>query len=59
MCHDADRLDLGRIRITPQPRFLNTEPAREIAARKAIEALDRETDRLGLTRPDDFRATRG
>ncbi len=59
VCHDADRLDLGRIVVTPQPRFLNTAPARELAVRKGIEELDRETERLGLTRPEGFRPTRG
>ncbi len=59
VCHDADRLDLGRVFITPRPRFLNTGPARDLAARGVIEELDRETDRLELTRPEGFRATRG
>jgi uncharacterized protein len=27
-CWDADRLDLGRVGITPNPYFLNTEPAK-------------------------------
>jgi uncharacterized protein len=27
-CWDADRLDLGRVGITPHPRYLCTEPAR-------------------------------
>lgn len=57
VCHDADRLDLGRVFITPRPRFLNTTPARELAARRRIEELDRVTERLDLTRPDDFRPT--
>jgi uncharacterized protein len=31
-CWDADRLDLVRIGITPDPRFLSTLAAREIAS---------------------------
>jgi len=31
VCWDADRLDLGRVGITPQPRRLSTESAREPA----------------------------
>ena len=57
VCHDADRLDLGRILIIPNPKFLNTEPARELAARRAIQGLDAVTERLGLTWPEAFRAT--
>jgi uncharacterized protein len=30
-CWDADRLDLGRVNITPSPDFLCTEPARRAA----------------------------
>ena len=30
-CWDADRLDLGRVHITPSPKFLCTEPARRTA----------------------------
>jgi len=29
-CWDADRLDLGRVHITPDPEFLCTEPARRV-----------------------------
>jgi uncharacterized protein len=32
-CFDADRLDLDRVGITPDPRFLNTAVAREILLR--------------------------
>jgi len=31
-CWDADRLDLGRVRITPQPHRLCTDAARELIA---------------------------
>ena len=31
-CWDADRLDLGRVGIIPHPKYLNTQPAREMAA---------------------------
>ena len=31
-CWDADRLDLGRVGITPNPDCMSTEPGREIAA---------------------------
>jgi uncharacterized protein len=30
-CWDADRLDLGRVGITPHPKYLNTNFAKEIA----------------------------
>lgn len=30
-CWDADRLDLGRVGITPSPEFMNTEFGREAA----------------------------
>ena len=28
-CYDADRLDLGRVSVTPDPRFLCTDAARQ------------------------------
>lgn len=41
-CWDADRLDLGRVGITPSKKFMSTEFAREISERGSIE------DFLGL-----------
>ena len=35
VCLDADRLDLGRVGITPDPTRLSTLTARSIAARQA------------------------
>jgi uncharacterized protein len=35
-CWDADRLDLGRVGITPHPKYLNTELAKEIALHGTI-----------------------
>ena len=54
-CHDADRLDLGRVGRRPDPAFLNTEPARDLAARDACESLDRES--LPVTLPESLRPT--
>ena len=31
-CWDSDRLDLGRVRIVPNPKFLNTDAAKRAAA---------------------------
>lgn len=39
VCWDADRLDLGRIGITPNAEYLNSEAAREIARTRAFDAL--------------------
>ncbi len=36
-CWDADRLDLGRVGITPDPTFMCTDFAKEIAASGSIE----------------------
>ena len=36
-CWDADRLDLGRVGITPSPRFMSTELGRRIAEHGSIE----------------------
>ena len=41
-CWDADRLDLGRVGITPDPKRLFTETAKRIA----WEALNRDVDRV-------------
>lgn len=40
VCLDADRLDLGRVGITPDPEYLSTLTARSIAARQAWHELD-------------------
>lgn len=36
-CWDADRLDLGRVGITPDPKYLNTALAKEMARHGSIE----------------------
>jgi uncharacterized protein len=40
VCHDADRLDLGRVYTKPDARFLYTTAAKELARRDAVEELD-------------------
>ena len=40
VCLDADRLDLGRLDITPDPLRLSTSTARDIATRRAWHELD-------------------
>jgi uncharacterized protein len=40
ICWDADRLDLGRVGITPAPNFLNTTKAKEIAISKRFQQLE-------------------
>jgi uncharacterized protein len=55
VCHDADRLDLGRVWIRPSAQFLNTEPARDLARRDAVQELDRVV--VDLTLPDRLRET--
>lgn len=55
VCHDADRLDLGRVMIRPSPDFLNTEPARDLARRDAVEELDRV--RVQVTLPEHLTGT--
>ena len=40
VCLDADRLDLGRVGITPDPERLSTAAAKDIATRKAWHELD-------------------
>ena len=37
-CWDSDRLDLGRVRIVPDPKFLNTEAAKR-AAKNGVESI--------------------
>lgn len=39
-CWDADRLDLPRVGNLPDPRYLNTEPARRIAGSGNYEPLE-------------------
>jgi uncharacterized protein len=39
VCLDADRLDLGRVGITPDPTRLSTTTARNIATRQAWHEL--------------------
>jgi len=36
-CWDADRLDLGRVSITPHPKFMSTSFGREIAAMGSVQ----------------------
>jgi uncharacterized protein len=38
-CWDADRLDLGRVGVTPDPEFMSTDLGRKIAAYGSIEAF--------------------
>lgn len=45
-CWDADRLDLGRVGLVPDPEFMSTSFARQIAARGSIEAF--LSDQIGL-----------
>jgi uncharacterized protein len=40
VCLDADRLDLGRLGITPDPDLLSTSTARDIACRHAWHELE-------------------
>lgn len=48
-CWDADRLDLGRVGIRPEARFLNTKPAQEIAQQGNFDLLETITLRDWLT----------
>jgi uncharacterized protein len=52
VCHDADRLDLGRVGTRPKARFLSTAPAKDLAERDAIESLDGEDQ--DVTCPEHF-----
>jgi uncharacterized protein len=40
-CYDADRLDLPRVGIVPDPRFLNTDEAKRLAASGDFSPLHR------------------
>ena len=40
-CWDADRLELGRVHITPKAKFLNTEPAIRIAQSGSFDELEK------------------
>jgi hypothetical protein len=40
VCLDADRLDLGRVGITPDPEYLSTLTAKSIATRQAWHELE-------------------
>lgn len=42
-CWDADRLDLGRVGIRPEPGYMSTGFGREIAAAGCIETFIRDT----------------
>lgn len=47
-CWDADRLDLGRVGIVPDPQRMCTDFGREIAAAGSVELfLDRQETRIG------------
>lgn len=39
-CFDADRLDLERVGIAPDPAYLNTETARRLDGTRALHELD-------------------
>ena len=43
-CWDADRLDLGRVGIAPDPGYMSTEAARNIAAYGSIESFIPSTE---------------
>lgn len=55
VCHDADRLDIGRVGIQPDPRFFYTAPAKDLAGRDACESLD--AVHVDLTCPEHFAPT--
>jgi uncharacterized protein len=43
-CWDADRLDLGRVGIEPETRYMSTELGRKIAAHGSIQSFIQETE---------------
>jgi uncharacterized protein len=55
VCHDADRLDLGRVGTKLDARFLNTPPAIDLARRDAPEELDQKV--LDVTLPEYLKPT--
>jgi uncharacterized protein len=53
-CWDADRLDLGRVYITPNPRYMSTQFGREIAAHGCLSSfLPTTANALGIFNPID------
>jgi len=55
-CYDADRLDLGRVGIIPEPEFMSTEFGREIAGVGTIQPFLRVWDdqqRAATVKPHD------
>jgi uncharacterized protein len=46
-CWDADRLDLGRVAIIPDPEYMSTAFGREIATKGSIEPFLRKARRNG------------
>ena len=55
VCHDADRLDIGRVGIRPDPQYFYTAPAKDLAGRDACETLD--DVQVELTCPERFAPT--
>jgi uncharacterized protein len=48
-CWDADRLDLTRVGIIPDPDMMSTEPGKELAAQ--MNKLRSEQEALALLEP--------
>ena len=55
VCHDADRLDLGRVGKRPRAEYLCMPEARDLADRDAVEELDEVEE--DLTLPEWLRPT--
>jgi hypothetical protein len=51
-CWDADRLDLGRVGIVPDPAFMSTMTGRELACRVGGEIVRRRGKRYNLIAVD-------
>ena len=49
-CWDADRLDLGRVGVIPDPKLLNTEFAKRLAGGRDLEAALKALD-VGAASP--------
>ena len=49
-CWDADRLDLGRVGIVPQPKFMSTAFAKEVAYAGSFHRFV-ETGVIGNVKP--------